>query len=159
SVFLVGILPAVLVLWIRRAVPEPAEWQTAKDQAETRSPAFADLFQGPVRRTTIVALLVCATSLTAHWAFMFWVAQHLRSLSDVASWSDADKSCLASRGLAVLMVASICGNFLSAALARRVGYRLAIVTMFLSYFACMFLGYSTARAHDGMWVWLATIGA
>src|SRR6266851_1536481 len=30
TVFLVGVLPALLVLWIRRAVPEPEEWQGAK---------------------------------------------------------------------------------------------------------------------------------
>src|SRR5204863_841905 len=29
-IFLVGILPALLVLWIRRAVPEPEEWRVAK---------------------------------------------------------------------------------------------------------------------------------
>src|SRR5882672_4528117 len=29
-IFLVGILPALLVLWIRRAVPEPEEWRAAK---------------------------------------------------------------------------------------------------------------------------------
>ena len=33
SVFLVGILPALLVVWIRRAVPEPEEWHAAKAQA------------------------------------------------------------------------------------------------------------------------------
>lgn len=31
--FLVGILPALLVFWIRRAVPETDEWQAAKKQA------------------------------------------------------------------------------------------------------------------------------
>src|SRR5207248_1967173 len=36
SVFLVGILPALLVLWIRRAVPEPAEWLAAKEHADDR---------------------------------------------------------------------------------------------------------------------------
>ena len=30
--FLVGVLPALLVLWIRRAVPEPEEWRSAKAQ-------------------------------------------------------------------------------------------------------------------------------
>src|SRR5437660_7063183 len=30
SVFLVGLLPALLVLWIRRAVPEPEEWEGAR---------------------------------------------------------------------------------------------------------------------------------
>ena len=28
--FLVGVLPALLVFWIRRAVPETAEWQQAR---------------------------------------------------------------------------------------------------------------------------------
>src|ERR1700687_1852099 len=37
TVFLVGGLPALLVLWIRRAVPEPEEWQQAK-LAQGRSP-------------------------------------------------------------------------------------------------------------------------
>src|SRR3989454_4732650 len=31
--FLVGVVPALLVFWIRRAVPEPAEWRAAKEDA------------------------------------------------------------------------------------------------------------------------------
>src|SRR5438045_3213628 len=50
TVFLVGILPALIVLWIRRAVPEPAEWQAAKNRAQENAPKFAELFQGSVRR-------------------------------------------------------------------------------------------------------------
>ena len=39
NVFLVGILPALLVFWIRKNVPEPAEWRQARDAAgETRVP-------------------------------------------------------------------------------------------------------------------------
>src|SRR5947208_7710409 len=52
TLFLVGILPALLVLWIRRAVPEPEEWHVAKLQAGRAEPAFLELFRGPVRRTT-----------------------------------------------------------------------------------------------------------
>jgi predicted MFS family arabinose efflux permease len=158
SVFLVGILPALLVLWIRRAVPEPAEWQAAKDRADVDQPRFVELFHSPVRRTTLVVVLVCATSLTAHWAFMYWFAQHLRNLPDVAMWSDAGKSWLASVGLAVVMVTSIAGNFLAGAIAIRIGYRPAIVALFLAYFAAMFVGYGAARELGGMWIWLAAVG-
>src|SRR5216117_2863666 len=38
TVFLVGVLPALLVLWIRRAVPEPEEWQGAKQRAGHQEP-------------------------------------------------------------------------------------------------------------------------
>jgi MFS family permease len=77
SVFLVGVLPALLVLWIRRAVPEPEEWQGAKQQSDHVEPGFLELFRGPVLRTTILTLIVCGLGLTAHWAFMFWYLQHL----------------------------------------------------------------------------------
>src|SRR5438093_795043 len=33
TVFLVGVLPAFLVLWIRRAVPEPEEWRGARQRS------------------------------------------------------------------------------------------------------------------------------
>src|SRR5207248_3999256 len=84
SVFLVGILPALLVLWIRRAVPEPEEWQGAKRLSRDAEPGFLELFRGPVRRTTLLTLTVCGLSLTAHWAFMFWYTQHLRNLPELS---------------------------------------------------------------------------
>src|SRR5262249_44679905 len=71
-VFLVGVVPAFLVLWIRRAVPEPEEWQAAKQRSTHEEPGFLELFRGSVRRTTLLTLLVCALALTAHWAFLFW---------------------------------------------------------------------------------------
>src|SRR5438128_7835017 len=44
--FLVGILPALLVLWVRRAVPEPEEWRVAKVEAHDRHPGVRELFHG-----------------------------------------------------------------------------------------------------------------
>lgn len=158
TVFLVGILPALIVLWIRRAVPETEEWHAAKESADAREAEFVALFRGSVCRITLVAILVCATSLTAHWAFMFWFLQHLRNLPDVLSWTDAQKSQLASQGLAVVMLASVVGNFLAAAIAGRIGYRLAVILMCLMYFVAMFLGYGVPRDHEGMWAWLFLIG-
>ena len=72
AVFLVGVVPAFIVLWIQQAFPETFEWHTAKERAACDAPGFIALFQPPVLRITIVAILVCATALTAHWAFMFW---------------------------------------------------------------------------------------
>src|SRR5438067_4760520 len=55
--FLVGVLPALLVFWIRRAVPEPEEWRAAKQEADQVQPGVADLFRGEVRRITIWVVL------------------------------------------------------------------------------------------------------
>jgi MFS family permease len=63
-VFLVGVLPAFLVLWIRRAVPETEEWYAARRQARQSLPGILDLFHGPVLRITLMTLLVCALAAT-----------------------------------------------------------------------------------------------
>ncbi len=65
--------------------------RTGTTPADMR-PWFLDLFRGAVRRTTILTLLVCGLSLTAHWAFLFWYMQQLRNLPDLAGWTDAEKS-------------------------------------------------------------------
>jgi hypothetical protein len=116
------------------------------------------LFRGNVRRITIPAILVCATSLAGHWAFMFWLTQHLRNLPDVASWSDAEKSQLAIVGLTLVVGASTIGNFVAAALAKQIGYRSAIIVIFLCYFATMFGAYRVPQSHESMYAWLPAIG-
>src|SRR4051812_4442354 len=145
SVFLVGVLPALLVLWIRRAVPEPAEWRVAKARADEHEPRFVDLFRGPIAWVTYPALLVCAAALTAHWAFMFWFPQQLRNLPDVAGWSDSEKNRLVIVGITLVMFASIGGNFLASAIASRIGYRVAVATMCLMYFVTMAWTYGVPR--------------
>src|SRR2546430_7891092 len=105
--FLVGIIPALLVFWVRRAVPEPEEWHAAKTKAGAYQPKIRDLFRGEVRRTTIIVVLVCAVSLTAHWAFMFWHQIQLKNLPDVIGLSANVKNGLGSKALYLLMMASI----------------------------------------------------
>jgi MFS family permease len=162
TVFLVGVLPALLVLWIRRAVPEPEEWQGAKKQACHAEPGFLELFRGPVRRITVLTLLVCALSLTAHWAFLFWYVQHLRTVPDMSGLTDAQKSQLAGRlvSTAVWLVigASVVGNFLAAALARWLKYRRAIALLCLAYFLSILATYAMPLDVEHLWYGYAAIG-
>jgi MFS family permease len=154
TVFLVGILPALVTLWIRRAVPETETWQAAKQAQDHAEPGVLDLFRGDVRRITLLTIVVCALSLSAHWAFVFWSAQQLRSLPEVAAWSDAQRSELVSQGVALLMVSSIAGNFLAAWLARLLGYRRAIALLCVTYLASMAFTYCTPRDYRQiLWLW------
>jgi MFS family permease len=146
-VFLVGIIPALMVVWIRRAVPEPREWSEAKLSAAQQTPRLIDLFKGEVRRTTVLTVLVCACSLTAHWAFMFWYLQHLRNLPDLADWTEPQKTSLVSNVMICVMAASIVGNFLAGWLAKRLGYRRSISFLYLAYFAMMFYTYAVPRGY------------
>jgi MFS family permease len=158
TVFLVGVLPALIVLWIRKAVPETHEWQQARGDVAGATPGFRDLFRAPARRITWLTLVVCALSLTAHWAFMFWCLQHMRSLPDVREWTEGQRSELVSMVLMVLMISSIAGNFLAAAAARWLGYRRTIVLSFLAYFVAMAGGYGVPRGHAELWPWLFALG-
>jgi len=156
--FLVGILPALLVFWIRRAVPEPAEWRAAKEQAHRIEPRARDLFHGEVRRITIWVIAVCAISLTAHWAFMFWHVQQIRNLPDVLQWAPEAKTKLAGLVFFLVIGSSIVGNFLAGWLAKRLGYRTAIVCIFLAYFLAMLGAYCVPRDHVALLWWFPLIG-
>jgi len=156
--FLVGILPAILVLWIRRSVPEPEEWQRAKEGADQHEPHMADLFRGATLPITVWVVLVCGISLTAHWAFMFWHPQQLRTLPDVIDWSPEAKNKLVSHALYLVISSSILGNFFAGWLGRIIGYRFTIAGMFLAYFCFMFMAYSTPRDHNSLLWWLPLIG-
>ena len=157
-VFLVGVLPALLVFWIRRQVPETDEWHAAKRDAKGPEPGIADLFRGEVRRTAILIILVCSVSLTAHWAFIFWYQQHLRNLPGVVDWSPARKNELASAASMLVMSASILGNFLAAAVARVLGYRRTIALLCLAYGASMIGTYAVPRGHVALMALLPLMG-
>ena len=157
-VFLAGLAPALIVLWIRRAVPETGDWHAAKQAAAGQEPRISDLFRGEVRRTTLLTMAVCALSLTAHWAFMFWSAQHVRQLPEVAAWTPAAKTGLVSSVVVVLMVWSIAGNFLAAALARRIGYRGAIAAMAFAYHLALLFTYSQPRSLAVLWWCFPVLG-
>jgi MFS family permease len=159
TLFLVGIVPALLVFWIRRQVPETAEWHEAKAAAKGESPGVLALFGPDMRRISILTILVCSFSLTAHWAFMFWFSQQLRNLPEVIDWTDQQKQQLVSVALFMVMAASIAGNFFAAFLAKLWGYRWAIGAMCLAYFVAMWLTYCMPRDYRSLLVWLPICGA
>lgn len=157
-VFLVGVLPALLVFWIRRSVPEPEEWHSAK-LAATEHPPMSALFQGTVRRTTILTIIVCACSLTAWWGIMFWTTQLVRSLPDVRILPEAQRNRLAGMTLFLLVGPSIAGNFIASAAARVLGYRKGVALMCLAFFLSTFGAYYTPRGHVELFaLWLPLVG-
>ncbi len=157
-VFLAGVLPAFLVFWIRAKVPEPIEWQHAQRAASGKPPPLSALFCRESRAVTLLVSTVCACSLTAWWAFLFWNVQHLRNLPEVASWLPEAREHLASRAFFLIIGASIFGNFFAAALAKRLGYRSAIALLFGALFASMCACFSVERGHESLIAWNCAIG-
>ncbi len=157
-VFLVGILPALLVLWIRKNVPEPAEWHAARNKAKEHLPRVRDLFRGAILGTTLKTILVCAFSLSPWWAFQFWHVRHLEHLKDLASWSAEERQRLTSFAFSTVMAASIAGNFFSGFLASRLGFRKAIIAMCALFFFTMAGTFSVERDHVSFMLWIPWVG-
>jgi MFS family permease len=158
-IFLVGVLPALLVLWIRRAVPEPEVWAEAQERGDGQPTGLRALFRPELRRTTLVVVAVCALGLTAHWALMFWHSAHLRTMAREAGWAKERIDVLANHALYLLTIGAIVGNFLAGWIAHHIGYRRAIAACFTAYFLCMMMAYGVVRNPDGVLFWLPLIGA
>src|ERR1700731_3718072 len=75
AVFFVGVLPALLVFWIRRNVPEPAVW---KDRAEIdRSGFFSLLFSKGIFRVGALATAMNAFGMFGYWGLFTWIPAYL----------------------------------------------------------------------------------
>jgi MFS family permease len=72
AVFLFGTLPALLTLWIRRSVEEPAIWQERTRSRTASAHSLGALFANPFRRYTIALALMNAGALFAYWGFNSW---------------------------------------------------------------------------------------
>ena len=157
--FLIGILPALLVFWIRRHVPEPAEWHAAKALGGNVEPPLLDLFRGSVARTTVLTIVVCSCSLSGWWAFMFWHPQHLRHLPDVVGLEPAAIARLVSTTFATVIAVSSLGNFFAGWLARQLGFHRALVVMFAGFTVTMWLAFSVERSALALSrFWLPAVG-
>ncbi len=146
-IFLIGVAPALLVVWIRSHVPEPADWAAA--QTGGKKPGIADLFRGEVRRITLPCIGICAFSLTGWWAFMFWQTAHIRNLAPE----------LVPFGFALIIGVSVVGNFVAGALAKRWGYKPALVSMFAGFVVTMVGAFGFEHdVHSLVNFWLPAVG-
>jgi MFS family permease len=74
--YLLGVLPALLTLWIRRAIPESHLWEKAKaERVETEQKfTLVELFSDPaLRRRTIIVFLMSLTTTIGFWGISTWV--------------------------------------------------------------------------------------
>jgi MFS family permease len=74
AVFVVGVLPALLTIWVRRHVEEPAIWR--EQQGKQRVP-FSTVLAPAVRRITIAVTLMNACTMFAWWGFNLWLPGYL----------------------------------------------------------------------------------
>jgi MFS family permease len=75
AVFFVGVLPALLALWVRRRVEEPEVWN--RSTHEKRSRSLLPMFTGRMLVITLALTLMNACTMFAWWGFNTWVPTYL----------------------------------------------------------------------------------
>ena len=73
AVFFVGVLPALLVFWIRRGVPEPTVWQ----HRSGRSGFLRLLSDKKALRAGILATTMNACAMFGYWGLFTWIPAYL----------------------------------------------------------------------------------
>ena len=67
--FWIGALPALLVFYLRRNIPEPEKW---KSRIAVAAPRAADLFRKPLARSAWPAALMVACAIFGLWSTSYW---------------------------------------------------------------------------------------
>jgi MFS family permease len=75
AVFFVGVLPALLVLWIRREVPESAIW--LRQQESGSSGSWRLLWRKDLRRNGLLATAMNACAMFGYWGLFTWIPAYL----------------------------------------------------------------------------------
>ncbi|MFQ5818027.1 MAG: MFS transporter [Terriglobia bacterium] len=74
AVFFVGVLPALIVFWIRRGVAEPKIWRA---RAEPARVPLARLWQADIRWYGLIATLMNTATLFGYWGLFTWIPAYL----------------------------------------------------------------------------------
>jgi MFS family permease len=76
-VFFVGILPALLTVWIRKRIPEPEIWEKSRGLPGRGKARLAQVFSRDRFRTTMLVTAMNALTLFAWWGFNLWIPAYL----------------------------------------------------------------------------------
>jgi MFS family permease len=74
--FVLGVLPALAALWMRRGIREPVKW-TRPDHSI--GGAMAGLFRKPMRRNVLLMAALCSCLLFGYWGLFTWLPAYLSS--------------------------------------------------------------------------------
>lgn len=78
AVFFVGILPALLTVWIQRRVPEPEIWKTRiRKGTETVGRSLRLLWRADIRRNGVLATAMNACGMFGYWGLFTWIPAYL----------------------------------------------------------------------------------
>jgi MFS family permease len=130
AMFWIGILPALLVFYIRRHVPEPEVFSKtrAKVAAEGGKSNFLAIFSPEMLRTTLLTSLLAVGAQGGYYAITTWLPTFLKTVRKLSILNT-------SAYMFVVIAGSFVGYMISAYLADRLGRKRTLIL----YAVCSFL--------------------
>lgn len=128
--YIVGIVPALLTLWVRSAVSEPERWAEAKAKGEAMG-SFKDLFRDPRwRQRALLGMALAAVGLGTFWGVCVATQELTKNLlvRSGVNAADAAKKALFAYGFIQVLGSGI-GQVSFGPLCARIGRRRAFAWM------------------------------
>lgn len=149
--FLAGVLPALLTVWIRSHVAEPPVWINRTTQGK-----FRDIFRGEIGRRTLLATALATATLFAYWGLFTWLPGFL---SAPKSSGGAGLSIVRTTGWVFMMQAGAYLGYLSFGfLADRMGRRPAfLLYVTASAILTPLYGLAPGWGYDSLVLWIGPL--
>lgn len=158
--FLVGVLPALLLLLIQKKLEEPESWHRARTKAsqdlKRQLGAWSDLFSPAFLRSTLVGLTLAIAGVIGLWGVSFFSPELVRSA--LTGYEKGQQDAIVGRGLILQEVGSFCGVYFFTLVAARWGRRPAFAACFLLAFAAVAFIFTSLRGPGDVYWMLPILG-
>lgn len=164
TVFYVGALPALLVLWIRRSVREPEGWSEARERAaasgvRNEMGSLREMFGDPVlRRNTIAGVLLALAGVGGMWGVGFWLKDLLDIAFEPLKLTAAQRSDYGAYAFLLQNMGAFLGMFGYAALSERIGRKPSMAIVFVLAFLAVQGTFWCVNSPLSAMVWAPVMG-
>ncbi len=155
GLFLVGILPAFVALFVRWWVKEPERWVHAQEQQNIPLTA---IFESNLRRGTLVGSALAFVAVFGLWGSTNWAPTLIRELPDLKGQDPATLTKYVSYAIMALNGGAIFGYLGFGPLADRFGRRPVFAFMCLGSFIMLPVTYLTPSSYVGVLMLLPILG-
>jgi len=161
-VFVVGVGPALVALFVRLWVKEPERWVTVQDSTQHARPLakgkLALLFEPQWLRSTLVGSGLAFVAVFGLWGATNWTPTLVRSLPDLAHYDSASLYAAVSYATMLLNVGALAGYLSFGPLAERFGRRPVFALMCLGSLVMLPTAFLIPRSYAGVLVLLPLLG-
>jgi MFS family permease len=161
-IFVVGIAPAVVALFVRLWVKEPQRWVTAHERERrpgvTRARKLPELFKPGLLRSTLTGSGLAFVAVFGLWGATNWTPTLVRSLPDLQGLAPAALTSYVSYATMMLNVGALVGYLSFGPLADRFGRRAAFALMCAGSLVMLPVTFLTPRSYIQLLLLLPLLG-